>query len=372
LKETAILKTIAVVSEDLSYPLDEGFKKATAAIAGALATRGVKLALFARQSSGLMDVGAAHLPATVPQLQPIALPGNKFLFGSAFARALRKVGADAILYVPEAAATPMSMIRAGLIRRQAGGPPVALLSLQARKHAPGVLRLLPSIGLAPGMVLALSERSRRGFEQTGLAARRVPLGVDTDIFRPPAAGERDRLRQKYGLPQGPIALHVGHVSPRRHLERLKLAASAGRSLVIVASTSTGRDPAVRRAFEGPRVVFLDTYLEHIEEIYRAADCYVFPTTDPTGAIEVPLSVLEAMATNLGVVTTPFGGLPDLVTEGRGLFFASTPQEFAVKLDAALACRDVATRAAVADLTWPKVADRIIEALEELRQGGRRG
>ncbi|MFZ1946489.1 MAG: glycosyltransferase family 4 protein [bacterium] len=371
MKETAFLKTIAIVSEDLSYPLDEGFKKATAAIAVALATSGVRTVLFARQSSGLMDEGARPQSGALPDIRPISLPDNKFLLGGAFARALKQVRADAILYVPEAAATPMSMIRAGLIRRQAGGPPVALLSLQERTHAPGIPRLLRGLGAAPGMVLALSERSRRAFAQAGLSVRRVPLGVDTDLFRPPAAGERDRLRQKYGLPQGPIVLHVGHVSPRRNLELLRPAARSGTTLVIVASTSTSRDPAVRRAFEGSSVVFIDTYLEHIEEIYRAADCYVFPTADPTGAIEVPLSVLEAMAANLSVVTTPFGGLPDLFAEGRGLFFASSPGEFGAKTDAALACGDVATRAMVADLTWSKAADRILEALEELARGGRR-
>jgi glycosyltransferase involved in cell wall biosynthesis len=366
------LRTIAIISEDLSYPLDEGFKKATASIAGALASSGVSTVLFARQSSGLMEGDAAEVSRVMPRTMPTSLPDNKLLVGRTFARDLRKVGPDAILYVPEAAATSASMVRAGIIRRQAGTPPVALLSLQSRTYPPGVLRFLRGIGFAPDMMLALSYRSLRIFEKAGFSARRVPLGVDTETFRPARADEREGLRRRYGLPDGPVVLHVGHVSPRRNLELLRLAAGSGKTLVIVASTSTSRDPEVRRAFEGSSVIFIDTYIEDVQEIYRAADCYVFPTVDPTGAIEVPLSVLEAAATNIAVVATPFGGLPDLFTEGRGFFFAASPQEFQVKIEAALACRDVATRPAVADLAWPKVAGRILEALDDLATGGRRG
>ena len=51
-----------------------------------------------------------------------------------------------------------------------------------------------------------------------------------------------------------------------------------------------------------------------------SDCYVFPTVHKKACIETPLSVLEAMACNLPIVSTRFGALPTIFNEGSGLFF----------------------------------------------------
>ena len=81
------------------------------------------------------------------------------------------------------------------------------------------------------------------------------------------------------------------------------------------------------------------------------------------AIEIPLSVLEAMATNLPIVTTDFGGLVDLFTEGEGLFICSSEDEFASKARQGLACEEVRTRTMVLGLSWKYVAEMITEAIE---------
>ena len=58
----------------------------------------------------------------------------------------------------------------------------------------------------------------------------------------------------------------------------------------------------------------------IEEIYNLSDCYVFPTINKKACIEMPLSVMEAMACNLPVITTKFGALPRVFDQTDGLFF----------------------------------------------------
>jgi len=81
------------------------------------------------------------------------------------------------------------------------------------------------------------------------------------------------------------------------------------------------------------------------------------------AIEIPLSVLEAMAVNLPVVATDFGGLPDLFTEGNGFFICSSEDEFVDKARQMLRLERVGTRQMVMGLSWNHVAETIMEAIE---------
>ena len=341
------LEKIVIVSEDISSPLDEGFKKATSEITAAIAVRR-RTTVFASRYG--------KLPFEVE-----SLPSNKLLLGSGFSSRLKRIDCDAILYIPQTSATPMSMTRAKLIRMQSGGKPVAVLSLQRRSFSDVVRSFISFI--RPRLALVLSTRSQAIMEKAGVPARRIPLGVDAQRFRPPEAGEKERLREKYGLGTGKIALHIGHISARRNLGLLKKLSFDGTRLAVVTSTSTVPDPGVREWLRQESVLVMDEYIENIEEVYRLADCYVFPTLNVKGAIEIPLSVLEAMATNLPVVTTAFGGLPDLFEEGGGLFICNAESEFAEKFRKAMALEGAATRDLVTGLTWDRVAEEILDVME---------
>ena len=342
------LEKIAIVSEDISSPLDEGFKKATSEIAAAIAVR-LRATVFASRYG--------KLPFEVE-----TLPSNKLLLGSGFSSHLKRIDCDAILYIPQTSATPMSMTRAKLIRMQSGGKPVVVLSLQRRTFSDIVRSFISFI--RPRLALVLSAESQAVMEKAGVRARRVPLGVDTGVFRPPEAGEKERLREKYGLGGGKIAIHIGHISERRNLKMLKHLRLDGTRLVVVTSTSTLPDPGVREWLRRESVVVIDEYIEKIEEIYRLADCYLFPTLNAKGAIEIPLSVLEAMATDIPVVTTAFGGIPDLFSEGKGLFICGEEGEFKEKFAKAMALERAETRSLVENLTWDSVADEILRIMEQ--------
>jgi len=354
----AALKSIAIVSEDLSYPLDEGFKKASAHLALAIAQRGVSISVFARMAEGL-------------PFQAYGLPANKLLLGPSLRHDLASARPEAVLYIPEAAATPMSLVRARMLKAQAKAAPVVVLSLQRRDY-PGLAKIFLRL-LAPALVLVLSQHSRTAARRAGLNAETVPLGVDSQTFRPPGSGEKRSLREKYGIPDSKVILHVGHISPSRNLGLLRRALAPGRHLVVVSSTTTRVHPEVVRELEGAPVTFLDQYIERIDEVYRLADCYVFPTFSDRGAIEIPLSVLEAMATNLPVVTSDFGGLGDLfedraACEQQGLFMAATGDEFIDKVEMALQLADVATRHLVSDLSWDRVAERVLDQIDRVKAG----
>lgn len=346
------MKRIAIVSEDVSRPVDEGFKKATVRLAVAIREMVPGTAVFTREP------GKAALD-TEP------LPGNKLLWGPAFSRRLTELDPEAILYIPEAAATPMSIFRAACLRRQSGGKAVVLISLQRRTYPGFVKPLLKS--LRPDLVLVLSSSSLDLIRSIGCKARRIALGVDSGVFKPSGPDAKQELRSKYNLPEGRIILHVGHISAGRNLGLLKSIADEETKVLVVSSTATRRDPDVEAMLRSPSVILMDDYIEHIEEIYRAVDAYIFPTFSAIDAIDIPLSVLEAMATNLPVAVTDFGGLPDLFAPGEGLFICSTEEHLREASRRILEPGAIATRDKVLGLSWKHAAETVVEAIAaELR------
>ena len=111
-------------------------------------------------------------------------------------------------------------------------------------------------------------------------------------------------------------------------------------------------------------IVLDSFLPDIEEIYRAADLFLFPVEQDRAAIGMPLSVLEAMACNLPVVTTPFGGLVRCFEGVSGVYFARTHQEFQEAVVRALSGPAPQTRDAVEKHTWRQAAADMLSCLEE--------
>jgi glycosyltransferase involved in cell wall biosynthesis len=347
------MQRIALISENLALPLDEGFKKAAAEIAGALAAIGRDVTVFTPEPGAL-------------GLETIRLPRNKLLLGTAFGRRLRELAPDVVLYIPQSAATAMSLVRAALLKSQSGGLPVVVMSLQRRSHPASVRPLLKMLG-RPDLVMVLSRVSLATMRHSGLKAVRVPLGVDPDRFSPPGPGEGARLRAKHALGDSEFILHIGHISSRRNLNVLRRVAEAGRHVLIVTSTSTRQDPRVAQVLHHPNIMLINRYVEDINEIYRLAQGYIFPTFSQMGAIEIPLSILEAMASNLAVVTTPFGGIPDLFEPGGGLSICRTDDELIKQAMQITDLKTVSTRESVLPLSWKHVARTMLETMEtELR------
>jgi glycosyltransferase involved in cell wall biosynthesis len=142
-------------------------------------------------------------------------------------------------------------------------------------------------------------------------------------------------------------------------------AFAGRcTVVLVASSSTPQEERVAATLRAAGVHLFTEYLPAIHELYQLADCYVFPVRSTDNAIELPLSVLEALACDLPVVTTRFGDLPALFDcPGRppGFVFVDTPGELcseAARLSRAAAAGG-GTRPLAIPYSWDAVAERLL-------------
>jgi glycosyltransferase involved in cell wall biosynthesis len=148
-----------------------------------------------------------------------------------------------------------------------------------------------------------------------LVARRVesyfvPAAVDVSHFRPPSPEERAAARAALQLNPGEIVLlHVGHVRANRNLGGLAELARAGHRVLMVVSPRMPVERNVATELKDAGVTLLEGARPDLRRVYWAADVYVFPVVDIRSAVGVPLSVLEALACGVPVISTSFDGLP---------------------------------------------------------------
>ncbi|TDT98543.1 phosphatidylinositol alpha 1,6-mannosyltransferase/phosphatidylinositol alpha-1,6-mannosyltransferase [Streptomyces sp. 846.5] len=122
-------------------------------------------------------------------------------------------------------------------------------------------------------------------------------GVDTELFRPASSSaDRDRARDRFALPKDRVlVLFVGRLVPKKGYDLLLAAAGPGFDVVFVGDGAEGRAAENR-----PGVHHLGALPpDALAEVYRACDVFALPST----AEGFPLTVQEAMASGLPVVTT---------------------------------------------------------------------
>ena len=226
--------------------------------------------------------------------------------------------------------------------------------------------------LNPDLMLVQSSHERERFERLGCKVSFLPGGVLLEKFKPVSLEQKLVLRQRYGfLAIPPIILHVGHITEDRGVallgkirERLDRAAD----FIIIGATTMRPEDEIIRSLEGSGCKVLVGYVERIEEFYQMADCYVFPGMGKSPAIEIPLTVLEALACNLPVVSSPFGGLPELFKDRvDGLSFATTVDSFVYEIQQYTdgSKKVLNTRKMVEPLSWASVAKKLLDTYDEL-------
>jgi glycosyltransferase involved in cell wall biosynthesis len=157
---------------------------------------------------------------------------------------------------------------------------------------------------------------------------RIPNSVDTKLFHPVDQESKGTLREKLGLPidkrlviftgrlvsyKGlPLLLNVWERVAIEHPDTALILVGGG-SLDIFNVEKQLRDFVAARQLDN-KVLFCGE-VRNVYEYLQASDIFVFPTEKEAFGI----SVIEAMACGLPVISTPVGGLKEIVVhECNGL------------------------------------------------------
>lgn len=281
------------------------------------------------ETRGSLDEGTRNLFESLRQAFPtninrMDLPAHRFLQNLTSVRAF---GPDAIIYLT--GPTIRSLAYLEVLRRMSGGIPRIVLGAHPMLDWGSLFGHL----LRPERFLALSKASLMDAVDHEVSSSLFMLGVDRMRFRPITAEAKEALRKDLNIPaESHVVLHVGHWRSGRNISLLGRISRNGHQMVFVASPRFSAPPRERRFLEwcGARVIC--DFVPDIERFYQAADVYVFPVRMARGAIEQPLSVLEALATGIPVVAFPVGGIHDIAESYQGLHLVSTEEGLLAALD----------------------------------------
>ena len=263
---------------------------------------------------------------------------------------------DKIIFIPQASLTFSSYIKIFALHK-AFGSRLIVLGTQKRVLSEKQQSIVTKLGIQK--LFVLSRSMAEPLQALQIPTQILNVGIDRERYQP--ATDKTRLRDKYNIPQGKrIILHVGHIRESRNIHWLL---EVQRDLpdvqvVLVGSTSTDRDGDLCQHLEAAGIQTLKEYLADIQEVYQLADFYCFPVTLEDAAMETPLSILEAMATNLPIITTAFGRLPEQFSDDHCYRYIDNAADIVALLrtDFGKCCSN---REKTEPYTWKATAERLV-------------
>lgn len=288
---------------------------------------------------------------------------NRLFLSWRLRQTLRAIRPDLIFYISSSSAKITALFRAKVLKIYSPRSRVFVVATQPVHYRFFEKPLVPM--LAPDGVLVQSPRSKQELRRVPCPVYFLPSGVDTSRFVPVDEIRKRDLRKKHKVDEGAfLVLHVGHITRGRNVQVLESAARLGDvRVMLVGSTKTPQDEDLARELIQAGVLLIREFVPHIEEIYQLADAYIFPVVSEDAAIGVPLSVLEAMACNLPVVTTPFGGLPWMFEKRDGFAYFEDENEVSELIVGMRSLRESTTRRMVEPYDWKKVASGVVEMIQ---------
>jgi glycosyltransferase involved in cell wall biosynthesis len=206
------------------------------------------------------------------------------------------------------------------------------------------------------------------FQSMGMKTRFFPNGVDITKFKPATEKCKNDLRAKFQIPrQDFVVLHLASLRRERNLDIFKkIQAEEGIQVLILGRENEASDKELLNELREAGCLVWVQHFPHVDQIYNISDCYVFPTVHKKACIETPLSVLEAMACNLPIISTRFGALPTIFNEGSGLFFAENAEQIPrIMLDVKKSNLPIETRDKVFPYSWDNLTQDLIGIYKDL-------
>jgi len=340
-----------IITVNLKAPFDEGAKIATKSLVEYLKEYNDDTYVISLNSNDNLPV--------VDLLFSI----NKLLISGIFYRTIKEQTSKKILYIPSASNSIFSIIRSKLLNLFANKD-IYLFALQPRKYNLAFQFFLKTIH--PKQIITLSKKTAQQFNELKIPSVSLPLGVDDAQYFEFYLSQKKLVRENYNIDQEKtVLLHVGHIQRSRNLDWLINVKRQHPEfeIVIVGSTYNIDDKSFYDALIKERIRVIREYTPNMVDIYNLANFYIFPVLRQDGAIETPLSVLEAMACNLPVITTRFGSLPDTFKEDDDFHYVESSDEIA-QLISARTKENCNNREKISIFTWKQIAQKLVEVVED--------
>jgi glycosyltransferase involved in cell wall biosynthesis len=194
--------------------------------------------------------------------------------------------------------------------------------------------------------------------------RVVPLGGGEPLRGGMDSGQAGRRLAALGV-DGPFALHVGRVEPRKNQLTALAAVERLDSLLLVCAGPVVDEEVATRLRRSRRCRVLGRVSDSdLESLYAQAEVLLFPSLYEGFG----LPVLEAMRRGVPVVTVAVSSLPEV--GGSAAIFVEDPLDaegLAIAVEEAIAQRPELAglgRAQAARFTWHRTAEAVAQALRE--------
>jgi glycosyltransferase involved in cell wall biosynthesis len=206
----------------------------------------------------------------------------------------------------------------------------------------------------------------------------VPHGPGTTAEAVPSSGAK--LRDEWGLGEGPIVLAISGLSPHKNVDTLVEAMPRIRELVPDAVLVVPGNPtdygakltAGARALGVDHVVRFPGWVDaaRLEGLYREASCLVFPSRREGFG----LPVLEAMGRGLPVVCARASAIPEVAGDAALYFDPESSEDLANAVGRVLSDGGLAPRLAsagrkrAAQFSWLRAAEETLNVYERAARG----
>lgn len=341
---------ILFISEALSAPFDEGIKNVT-------------FSLYTQLKKKRDVLTVTNIENKIDDRNIVKINLNKLFLSNKLRKLIRNYSPTVILYLPESSLTFASFLRAKVLKLMSRFSKVVVFGVQHREYSFVQDFVLKKI-LKPDLLLILGKSYERSFNERGMRVSVLPPAVDSKKFHAVSKEEKEKIRTEYNLPIDKLlVLHVGHIKVNRNIECLiEVQRIDYVQVVIVGSTSIVVEGKIKDILIKEGIMVIDEVISDISKIYKMSDVYVFPVVDNTEAIDMPLSVLEAMSCNLPVISTRFGALVDYFKEDESFKCFNTKDEL-LELVRHVTHRKATNSKKIEQFTWSRFADTVISASE---------